>query len=204
MPGVPRVPVVSVMQGTGDCGSVWELDRLAVWTCCVTAAQAQPPQPLMSAVFPAGGQRGATLAATVMGTNLQGAVGVHVSGAGVTGTCRHGRQAGHDSGLHHGRSRRAAGRTRYPRADARRLFQSLPLHGGRIARSQRSRTEHGESPSPVSGVVARARQRPVAGAGYRLLPVLGDVPGRPSSVPCRAARFCPTFPMPCRVGWMPA
>ena len=59
---------------------------LAVWTCCVTAAPAQPPQPLMSAVFPAGGQRGTTQAATVMGTNLQGAVGVHISGAGVTGT----------------------------------------------------------------------------------------------------------------------
>ena len=57
-----------------------------MWTCLGASVQAQPPQPLMSAVFPAGGQRGATLAATVIGTNLQGAVGVHISGAGVTGS----------------------------------------------------------------------------------------------------------------------
>jgi hypothetical protein len=59
---------------------------VACWLWCCPSAQAQPPQPLIQAVYPAGGQRGVTFAATVMGTNLQGAVGVHVSGPGVTGT----------------------------------------------------------------------------------------------------------------------
>jgi Bacterial pre-peptidase C-terminal domain len=48
-------------------------------------AQAQPPQPLVSCVFPAGGQRGKTVEAVVTGANLQGASAVRVSGAGVTG-----------------------------------------------------------------------------------------------------------------------
>jgi hypothetical protein len=61
---------------------------LCVASClwCGRAVQAQPPQPLAQGVFPAGGQRGATVTATVLGSNLQGAVGVHVSGPGVTGT----------------------------------------------------------------------------------------------------------------------
>ena len=45
---------------------------------------AQPPQPLVSCVFPAGGQRGKTTEAVVTGTNLQGASAVRVSGPGVT------------------------------------------------------------------------------------------------------------------------
>ena len=180
------------------------LDRIGRVDVLCAAVLAQPPQPLMSAVFPAGGQRGTTLAATVMGTNLQGAVGVHISGAGVTGTCGYGRQAGHDSGVHHGRSRRAAGRTRYPCADTRRLFESLSLPGrANCPKSTKSnRTRKKAKPSlwrrcPCSST-ASCWSRISTTSGSRRLP------GRPSSVPCKAARFCPTFPMPCRVGWMPA
>ena len=57
----------------GRCGRAGLLVRAA----------AQPPQPLLAYVFPAGGQRGKTIEATVSGTNLQGAVGVHLSGQGV-------------------------------------------------------------------------------------------------------------------------
>jgi len=49
-------------------------------------AAAEPPQPLLSHVFPAGGQRGKTVEATANGTNLQGAGGVRLSGRGVTAT----------------------------------------------------------------------------------------------------------------------
>ncbi|OHB86668.1 MAG: hypothetical protein A2V98_10945, partial [Planctomycetes bacterium RBG_16_64_12] len=47
---------------------------------------AQPPQPHINFVFPAGGQRGTTIETTVSGTDLQDADAVHVSGAGVTGS----------------------------------------------------------------------------------------------------------------------
>jgi hypothetical protein len=50
---------------------------------CSSWAAAQPPQPLLAYVFPAGGQRGKTIEAVVSGTNLQGAIGVHLSGQGV-------------------------------------------------------------------------------------------------------------------------
>jgi len=44
---------------------------------------AQPPQPLLSHVFPAGAQRGKTIEATVFGTNLPGASAVRITGPGV-------------------------------------------------------------------------------------------------------------------------
>ena len=47
--------------------------------------RAEPPQPLVSCVYPAGGQRGTTFEATVYGTNLQGAGAVRISGPGAIG-----------------------------------------------------------------------------------------------------------------------
>ena len=49
-------------------------------------AGALPPQPTLSLVFPAGGQRGKTLQATVYGANLAGSSAVRFSGAGVIGS----------------------------------------------------------------------------------------------------------------------
>ena len=48
-------------------------------------ADAQPPQPVIKFVFPAGGQRGKSVDVTVNGTGFQGASAVRVSGGGVTG-----------------------------------------------------------------------------------------------------------------------
>ena len=45
---------------------------------------AQPPQPTLGFIFPAGAQRGKTIEATISGTNLQGATGLFVSGKGIT------------------------------------------------------------------------------------------------------------------------
>ena len=71
-----------------DRGSLGLMVRalMTIWPLVALPAFAQPPQPLVHAVYPAGGQRGATIQATVTGTNLQGAAGVHVSGTGVAGT----------------------------------------------------------------------------------------------------------------------
>lgn len=55
---------------------------------CVTAVTAtvlaQPPQPSLSWVFPAGGRRGSTVEVTVSGANLTNVIGARVSGGGVT------------------------------------------------------------------------------------------------------------------------
>ncbi len=50
----------------------------------VARAEAQPPQPLLSCVFPAGGQRGPHAGGHRHRVNLQGADGVRISKAGVT------------------------------------------------------------------------------------------------------------------------
>lgn len=52
----------------------------------LAAADAQPPQPTLSLIFPAGGQRGKTLQATVYGANLAGSSAVRFSGTGVIGS----------------------------------------------------------------------------------------------------------------------
>ena len=49
-----------------------------------SSVSAQPPSPSITFVFPAGGQRGQTVEATVSGTNLQGATEVRITGGGVT------------------------------------------------------------------------------------------------------------------------
>jgi hypothetical protein len=46
---------------------------------------AEPPQPVIKFIFPAGGQRGKSVDVTVNGTGLQGAGAVRVSGGGITG-----------------------------------------------------------------------------------------------------------------------
>jgi hypothetical protein len=51
----------------------------------VSSAVAEPPQPMIGLVYPAGGQRGKAVEATVTGTNLQAANGFRVSGGGVLG-----------------------------------------------------------------------------------------------------------------------
>jgi hypothetical protein len=48
-------------------------------------AGAQPPQPVIKFLFPAGGQRGKSVDVAVNGTGFQGAGAVRVSGGGVTG-----------------------------------------------------------------------------------------------------------------------
>ncbi|MFI5381645.1 MAG: DVUA0089 family protein, partial [Tepidisphaerales bacterium] len=47
-------------------------------------ASAETPQPFLGYCYPAGGQRGTTVEATLMGQNLQGATEIHISGKGVT------------------------------------------------------------------------------------------------------------------------
>jgi hypothetical protein len=47
-------------------------------------AEAQPPQPTINYVFPAGGQRGKAIEVTVVGKDFQGTNAVRLSGAGVT------------------------------------------------------------------------------------------------------------------------
>jgi len=56
-------------------------------------ALAEPPQPLIACVYPAGGQRGTTFEATVYGTNLQGASAVRISGHDVMGLVVQGGKA---------------------------------------------------------------------------------------------------------------
>lgn len=48
------------------------------------AAQAQPPQPTVTFVFPAGAERGKTVEATINGKDFQNASGVRITGPGVT------------------------------------------------------------------------------------------------------------------------
>ena len=54
----------------------------------LSPANAQPPaassQPFINYIFPRGGQRGKTVAATINGNNLQGANGIRISGTGVS------------------------------------------------------------------------------------------------------------------------
>jgi hypothetical protein len=50
----------------------------------LTTSNAQPPPPFISAVFPAGGQRGKTVEVTVSGANLLDANAVRFTGAGVS------------------------------------------------------------------------------------------------------------------------
>jgi len=47
-------------------------------------AAAQPPQPVVTFVFPAGAQRGTTVEATINGKDFQNASGVRITGPGVT------------------------------------------------------------------------------------------------------------------------
>ncbi len=49
-----------------------------------TLVQAQPPQPVVTFVFPAGAERGKTIEATVNGKDFQNASGVRITGPGVT------------------------------------------------------------------------------------------------------------------------
>ena len=63
--------------------------RLAVLTCLISGGSwchAQNASPGIMFMFPAGGQRGKTLEATVAGNGLKGATAVYVSGKGVTAT----------------------------------------------------------------------------------------------------------------------
>ncbi len=58
---------------------------LAILVLAPRPAVAQPPQPVVTYLFPAGAQRGATVEATINGKDFQNASGVRVSGPGVTG-----------------------------------------------------------------------------------------------------------------------
>jgi hypothetical protein len=58
---------------------------LALALAAAAPVCAQPPQPAITSIFPAGAQKGKTVEITVSGTNLQGATGVHLSGAGIAG-----------------------------------------------------------------------------------------------------------------------
>ena len=57
---------------------------LAIVACGPLRALAQPPQPVVTFVFPAGAQRGATVEATINGKDFQNANGVRITGPGVT------------------------------------------------------------------------------------------------------------------------
>jgi hypothetical protein len=56
----------------------------AIVICGAHFANAQPPQPVATFVFPAGAQRGATVEATINGKDFQNASGVRITGPGVT------------------------------------------------------------------------------------------------------------------------
>ncbi|MBM4079815.1 MAG: hypothetical protein FJ278_08960, partial [Planctomycetes bacterium] len=67
---------------------VWLRIVPAAWMLCALAtrlAMAQTSPPHINVVFPAGGQRGQTVEATVTGLDLRAATAVHVSGGGVVG-----------------------------------------------------------------------------------------------------------------------
>ncbi len=58
---------------------------LAVILAIAVPVQAQPPQPAIASIFPAGGQKGKTVEATITGKELQGVTGVYLTGPGITG-----------------------------------------------------------------------------------------------------------------------
>lgn len=62
--------------------AVWLLTVAAAWALCALA-MAEPPH--INVVFPAGGQGGQTVQATITGLDLRAATAVHVSGGGVIG-----------------------------------------------------------------------------------------------------------------------
>ena len=62
------------------CARIWLLAAFIV----PHVAQAQPPQPVVTFVFPAGAQRGQTVEATINGKDFQNASGVRITGPGVT------------------------------------------------------------------------------------------------------------------------
>ncbi len=57
---------------------------LAAFASGLRPAEAQPPQPVITFVFPAGAQQGQTVEATINGREFQNASGVRISGPGVT------------------------------------------------------------------------------------------------------------------------
>jgi hypothetical protein len=63
---------------------VWVSPIVAIIGLLPQLAQAQPPQPVVTFVFPAGAQRGRTIEATINGKDFQNANGVRVTGLGVT------------------------------------------------------------------------------------------------------------------------
>ena len=65
--------------------AAWVVASLGLSLGFGRSVRAEPPQPLIACVFPAGGQRGTTFEATVYGTNLQAAGAVRISGPGVIG-----------------------------------------------------------------------------------------------------------------------
>jgi hypothetical protein len=57
---------------------------VAIFASGPLIAQAQPPQPAVTFVFPAGAERGKTVEATINGKDFQNATGVRITGPGVT------------------------------------------------------------------------------------------------------------------------
>ena len=58
---------------------------LALILAIAVPVRAQPPQPAIASIFPAGGQKGKTVEATITGREFQGVTGVYLSGPGITG-----------------------------------------------------------------------------------------------------------------------
>jgi hypothetical protein len=65
-------------------GRVWIVLFAAIVACGSQPVQAQPPQPVVTFVFPAGASRGQTVEATINGKEFQNANGVRITGPGVT------------------------------------------------------------------------------------------------------------------------
>jgi hypothetical protein len=79
--------MISPLRIRSVCQRLLIMAAIALPLLSLSPANAQPPvassQAFINYVFPRGGQRGKTIAATINGTNLQGANGVRISGTGV-------------------------------------------------------------------------------------------------------------------------
>jgi hypothetical protein len=80
-----RAAKTSEVLKTSEVSLVLSAAVVALTLSIAAPSHAQPPQPAITSIFPAGGQKGKTLEATITGTNLQGVAGVHLTGTGITG-----------------------------------------------------------------------------------------------------------------------
>ena len=175
----------------------------AITVVAAIPAHAQPPQPVVGYIFPAGAQQGKTVEATVHGKDLQNAAGVRSHRSGRHGQDRQGRRSYDGANLRGG-----GGRCRAGRADLRLLTPGgisnrVRFFIGEPAGSQRGRAEQRSGQTPDPRRTAGPDQRPDPRQRPRLLPFHAKK-GQTIVCACRRGACCRIFPIRSPASSIPA